>query len=79
MSPPRLKPLSIMTAMLPRWPCLPTAATISVRTLNGVAALCGEAGVAHAIQLLSDEVRRDMALLGVTEIAGLDERYLMRA
>ena len=49
------------------------------RPMLYAAALCGEPGVAHAIQLLSDEVRRDMALLGVTEIAGLDERYLMRA
>ena len=40
------------------------------------AAVGGEAGVLHAIDLLKAEVDRIMALIGCTTIAELDERYL---
>ena len=40
------------------------------RSFNYAMAVAGEAGVAHAIQLLKDEVDRNMAMLGV---AGCDE------
>lgn len=40
------------------------------------AALAGEAGVAHAIDLLSQEIDRDLALLGCPDIATLDARFL---
>lgn len=32
----------------------------------------------HAIRLLSDEVQRDMALIGVTTLAELAPRHLVR-
>jgi L-lactate dehydrogenase (cytochrome) len=44
------------------------------------AAVGGQAGVAHAINLLQAEVSRNMALLGITSLAELDrERFLMPA
>jgi L-lactate dehydrogenase (cytochrome) len=44
------------------------------------AAVGGQAGVAHAINLLQAEVSRNMALLGITSLAELDrERFLMNA
>jgi L-lactate dehydrogenase (cytochrome) len=44
------------------------------------AAVGGQAGVAHAINLLQTEVSRNMALLGITSLAELDrERFLMPA
>ncbi|MDR5903822.1 alpha-hydroxy acid oxidase [Franzmannia qiaohouensis] len=46
------------------------------RPFNYAAACAGEAGVRHAATLLADEVRRDMALLGVTEIAALGREHL---
>ncbi|PAU77459.1 alpha-hydroxy acid oxidase [Halomonas salipaludis] len=46
------------------------------RPFNYAAACAGEAGVRHAATLLADEVRRDMALLGVTEIGGLSREHL---
>jgi L-lactate dehydrogenase (cytochrome) len=43
-------------------------------------AVGGQAGVAHAINLLQAEVSRNMALLGITSLAELDrERFLMSA
>ncbi len=33
------------------------------------AAIGGEAGVRHGIRLLSEEIERDMALLGITRLA----------
>lgn len=36
------------------------------RPFNYAAAVAGSAGVAHAIELLRDEVDRNMAMLGVT-------------
>ncbi len=42
------------------------------------AAVAGAAGVGHAIELLSGEVLRDMALLGITSLDELDARRLVR-
>ncbi|MBW8269731.1 alpha-hydroxy acid oxidase [Caldovatus aquaticus] len=42
------------------------------------AALAGEAGVAHAIRLLAEEVNRDMALLGITRLDQLGPGLLRR-
>ena len=38
----------------------------------------GEAGVDRALGLLGDEIRRNMALLGVTSVADIDASYLKR-
>ena len=46
--------------------------------LYGLAA-GGEVGVARALQILSDDVERDMALLGVTKLSDLDGRLLRPA
>ena len=43
------------------------------------AAYAGEAGVAHAIQLLSKEIDRDMALLGLRELGEISEECLVGA
>ncbi len=43
------------------------------------AAIAGEAGVRHAIELLRDEVDRDMALLGITTLAEMRRERLMDA
>lgn len=48
------------------------------RPFNFAAAIGGEAGVRHAINILSTEVDRDMALLGLTDLAQLDADYLFR-
>jgi len=48
------------------------------RPFNYAAAVAGEAGVAHAIGLLRDEVDRNMAMLGVTACAELGPQHLIR-
>ena len=48
------------------------------RPFNYAAAVAGEAGVAHAIGLLRDEVDRNLAMLGVTGCAELGPQHLMR-
>jgi L-lactate dehydrogenase (cytochrome) len=48
------------------------------RPFGFAAAIGGEAGVRHAIELLSDEVLRDMALLGITSLAELTPDRLVR-
>jgi L-lactate dehydrogenase (cytochrome) len=48
------------------------------RPFGYAAAIGGKEGVMHAIRLLSDEVQRDMALLGVTTLAELAPRHLVR-
>ena len=48
------------------------------RPFNYAAAIAGEAGVGHAIDLLSGEIQRDMALLGITRLDELDARRLVR-
>lgn len=47
------------------------------RPFNFAAAVAGEAGVAHAIQLLSAEVDRNLAMLGVTRPGQLSRDFLM--
>ena len=47
------------------------------RPFNYAAAVAGEAGVAHAIRLLREEVDRDMAMLGVTNCAQLNRDMLI--
>ncbi len=42
------------------------------------AAIGGEAGVAHAIRILSDEVRRDLGLLGLNSLQELTPAQLVR-
>nr|WP_301282872.1 alpha-hydroxy acid oxidase [Halomonas sp. 707D7] len=47
------------------------------RPMNYAAAVAGEAGVRHALRLLREEVERDMALLGVTDIHHLGREHLI--
>jgi L-lactate dehydrogenase (cytochrome) len=46
------------------------------RPFNYAASVAGEPGVAHAIQILKGEVRRNMALLGVTSPGQVGPSYL---
>jgi L-lactate dehydrogenase (cytochrome) len=48
------------------------------RPFNYAASIAGEAGVAHAIGLLRDEVDRDMAMLGINSLAELSPQFLVR-
>ena len=48
------------------------------RPFNYAAAVASEAGVAHAIELLRDEVDRNMAMLGVTACTELGPQHLVR-
>ncbi|MEO5736769.1 MAG: alpha-hydroxy acid oxidase [Variovorax sp.] len=48
------------------------------RPMAYAAALAGQAGVAHAVTLLKDEIHRDMALLGVNGLAELDQDRLVQ-
>jgi L-lactate dehydrogenase (cytochrome) len=43
------------------------------------AALAGQAGVAHAVKLMRDEIDRDMALLGITRLTEMRRDRLMPA
>lgn len=54
-------------------------ATFIGRPFNYASAVAGQAGVAHGIKLIVDEVSRDLGMLGVTELAGLGEGVLVRA
>jgi L-lactate dehydrogenase (cytochrome) len=49
------------------------------RPMLYAAAIAGEAGVCHAINLLQEEVDRDMALLGITTLADMRRERLMDA
>ncbi|SDO75488.1 L-lactate dehydrogenase (cytochrome) [Paracidovorax cattleyae] len=49
------------------------------RPMAYTAATGGQAGVAHAIGLLQDEIHRDMALLGVSSLAELNPEHLIPA
>jgi len=49
------------------------------RPMAYAAAVGGQAGVAHAIGLLQDEIHRDMALLGVPSLADLSAAHLVTA
>lgn len=46
------------------------------RPFQYAAAVAGQAGVAHAIRLLADEVQRDLGLLGLNSLAELDGSQL---
>jgi L-lactate dehydrogenase (cytochrome) len=48
------------------------------RPFNFAASIAGEAGVRHAINLLRDEIDRNMALMGVTRCAELHPGLLVR-
>ena len=48
------------------------------RPFGYAAAIGGQEGVMHAIRLLSGEVHRDMALLGITTLAELGPPHLAR-
>jgi L-lactate dehydrogenase (cytochrome) len=48
------------------------------RPFGYAAAIAGATGVRHAIELLSAEIHRDMALLGITSLDELDVRRLAR-
>jgi L-lactate dehydrogenase (cytochrome) len=48
------------------------------RPFGYAAAIGGREGVMHAIRLLSGEVHRDMALLGITTLAELGSHHLVR-
>jgi L-lactate dehydrogenase (cytochrome) len=54
-------------------------ATFIGRPFNYASAVAGQAGVAHGIKLIVDEVSRDLGMLGLTELAGLGEGVLVRA
>ena len=43
------------------------------------AAIAGDAGVAHAVDLMQSEIRRDMALLGVASLSEVTKDRLIRA
>jgi L-lactate dehydrogenase (cytochrome) len=47
------------------------------RPFNYAASVAGEAGVRHALQLMQDEISRDMAMLGITRLQELDRSFLM--
>ena len=48
------------------------------RPFGFAAAIGGEAGVAHAIALLSAEILRNMAMLGITDLRELHPGWLLR-
>lgn len=49
------------------------------RPMNHAATVAGEAGVARAIQILADEIRADLGLLGVQRLADLGPHHLLPA
>ncbi|MBN9496218.1 MAG: alpha-hydroxy-acid oxidizing protein [Alphaproteobacteria bacterium] len=49
------------------------------RPFNYAASTYGEAGIAHAIRLLRGEVDRNLAMLGIDDIAKLDRKALIAA
>jgi len=53
-------------------------ATFIGRPFNYASAVAGQAGVAHGIKLIVDEVSRDLGMLGVTELAGLGAGVLVQ-
>ena len=48
------------------------------RPFNYAATVAGEAGVAHAIKLLRDEIHADMGLLGINHLSELNPDHLYR-
>jgi len=47
------------------------------RPFNYAAAIAGEEGVLHAVEILRGEIDRNMALLGVNSLAELGPHHLM--
>lgn len=47
------------------------------RPLNYAAALAGEAGVRHGIELIKSEILRDMGMMGVASLTDLDSTFLI--
>ncbi|MFG6666952.1 alpha-hydroxy acid oxidase [Halomonas sp. HNIBRBA4712] len=47
------------------------------RPMNYAAAIAGESGVRHALRLIKEELARDLALMGVTEIGTLGREHLI--
>ncbi|CAB3887676.1 alpha-hydroxy acid oxidase [Achromobacter ruhlandii] len=48
------------------------------RPFNYAATVAGERGVAHAIALITEEIRRDMGLLGIVDLREVDPGLLQR-
>jgi len=48
------------------------------RPFNYAASIAGEAGVAHAVEILRGEIDRNMALLGVNSLGELGAQHLMK-
>jgi L-lactate dehydrogenase (cytochrome) len=48
------------------------------RPFNYAAAVAGEAGVRHAIELLQQEIHRNMALLGISRLEQVREGRVVR-
>ncbi|MNT95201.1 L-lactate dehydrogenase [compost metagenome] len=48
------------------------------RPFNYAATVAGQRGVAHAITLIVEEVRRNMGLLGVVDVAQVNADTLVR-
>jgi L-lactate dehydrogenase (cytochrome) len=57
---------------------LGAAFVLVARPFNYAAAIAGEVGVRHAIDLLASEIDRDMAMLGINTLAELAPACLMR-
>ncbi len=56
------------------------AQAVGLGRLQGLAlAAGGEAGVVRALEIVEDEIRRTLGMLGVTSFGDLDNRYLARA
>ncbi|MNU06678.1 L-lactate dehydrogenase [cytochrome] [compost metagenome] len=53
-------------------------ATFIGRPFNYASAVAGQAGVAHAIDLIVAEVRRDVGMLGLTGLADINQNLLVR-
>ncbi|MCD0505171.1 alpha-hydroxy acid oxidase [Bordetella petrii] len=47
------------------------------RPFNYAASVAGEAGARHALQLMYDEIARNMGMLGITRLAELDKSFLV--
>ncbi|HEY3566159.1 MAG TPA: alpha-hydroxy-acid oxidizing protein, partial [Casimicrobiaceae bacterium] len=48
------------------------------RPFGFAAAVAGDAGVRHAIDILASEIDRDMGMLGITRLGELDSSWLVR-
>lgn len=49
------------------------------RPFNYAASAGGEAGVLHAIDILRSEIDRNLAMLGIDRVSGIDRSILERA